>query len=180
MDLKIDFIENFRKSKILWAIQEEVDRVSSDRTMRFHSKKKHTEYQVKWDDDGSKIFKPNGINRGNVVAMKNDKNEIFVGQVLKFQYKQSGSKPLTTIQKRYSYHSLIFDVNKIVEIQLAPIFQMNYYNESLIEIHSMAYIDSVNYLCHIRSSEIDFGYKCFKNSETRISVYLESQKRRIE
>ena len=42
----------------------------------------------------------------------------------------------------------------------------------------MAYIDSVNYLCHIRSSEIDFGYKCFKNSETRISVYFRVSKKK--
>ena len=166
------FIEIFSKSRLLWAIQEDVDHVSTDRTMRFYSKKKNTQYQWKWDDDGSNVFKPNGINKGNIIAMTINDNEMIIGQVLKFQYKQIKGKLLTNIQKRYSYQSLIFEINKNVEILLSPIFQLNNTNTELKEICSFDYIDSNNYVCHIRNSEIDFRNKKFCNCSTHLSVLL--------
>ena len=84
-DSKGNHLEKFPKSRLLWAIQEDDDRVSTDRTMRFRSKKKNTEYNVEWDDDGSPAFTPNGINRGNVVVLIID-TQIIIGQVIKFRY----------------------------------------------------------------------------------------------
>ena len=63
-----------------------------------------------------------------------------------------------------------------------PIFDLRceqkFQNSDVTNI--IAIIDSDNYLRHVRNDEIDSTNKCVKNSETRYSVYLESQKWRIK
>ena len=69
-----NYPEKFLKTRFFWAIEEDVDRVSTDQTMRFKKKEHCT---LEWDDKGSPAFSPNGINRGNIVVMIIDTKVTF-------------------------------------------------------------------------------------------------------
>lgn len=149
------FLRNLPKSTFLWTIIEDSERVSTDRLMRFHSKNRGKEFTYQWEDDGSRIFKPNGIKRGQWIMMRWSDENLLLGQVIKFQYAKQTSK----LKKRYTYESVIFGVNTGTEVQLAPRYLVNR-SGAMIDEFSRNYTGIENYICHIRHNVLDFEESC--------------------
>lgn len=108
---------------------------------------------MEWCDDGSLVFKPNGMRRGNYVLLRLNNDEILLGQVVKFQYIGKSSK----IQTRYTYDSVIFGINDSVECLLDPSYIVCLDDGSLKPVFYPYFISTENYICHIKENFINHG-----------------------
>ena len=153
-----EVITDFRKSTLLWTIQEDAERVSTDRMMRFHSKNNKEDFIYDWVDDSSNIFCPNGLRRGQMIVMKLGNEKLICGQVVKFQYNAGIKK-----KQRYTYDSVIFGINKDVEIQLAPAYLIQ--NCAKLEpAFCPFYLKCESYVCHVSEEALDLQKLCFRNA----------------
>jgi hypothetical protein len=57
-----------------------------------------------------------------MIVVKDQTQNIMVGQVIKFQYSNEKKKAL----RRYTWEAVIFELNKNVEMFLSPIYELNY------------------------------------------------------
>lgn len=121
--------------------------------MRFHIKDKKNSFEFEWNDDGSNIFRPNGIKRRQFVVVKLSGFSLIIGQVIKFQYIGMKSIP----KRRYTYDSMIFGINENVEMQLAPAFEVEKNSSHLKPLDYTDFIPCKNYLCHIRKDAINMS-----------------------
>ena len=153
--------EEVPKSSFLYAIQDDPDRARVDRLMRFRTKKAKKDFEVVWEDDGSNIYQPNGLKRGQFVVLKTDELGLICGQVIKFQY----SNKTSNTTRRYTYSSMIFGTNEGVEVQLPPAFQINELFPQLNPLSFTNFIQTSKYLCHIRESSLNLVECNFSNIE---------------
>lgn len=142
------------KQTLLWTIQEDPEHISTDRRMRFHSGVRRKAFCYVWDDDGSDVFKPNGVKPGQWIVVKKG-NSLRLGYVLKFQYMNAKNK----LAKSYTYKSAIFNVNQGVELLLSPCFSLNKSSGCFNDLNGWNYFPLEAYVCTLRESVVDADNK---------------------
>lgn len=144
------FVRVLKKSTLLWTIQDDPDRVSTDRLMRFHSRKGGSAFVYIWEDNGTCVFRPNGVKRGQWIVLS-IKGQHILGQALKFGYE--GKK--TKTDRRYTYDAVIFGVNEGVSVLLSPSFQLGRTGQLSEKESFSVWFKLSAYVCHIRDSAIN-------------------------
>lgn len=95
------------KSTLLWTLQNDCEKISVNRRLRFHtSKDKNHLFNVELHYKTSNISKANGIHREDYVVTR-FRNHLMFGQVLKFRYTSAKTK----ISSKYTLSSVIFGKN---------------------------------------------------------------------
>jgi hypothetical protein len=98
------------------------------------------------------VFKINGIALGNMIMVKDQTQNIMVGQVIKLQYSNEKKKAL----RRYTWKAVIFELNKNVEVFLSPTYELT--NEKFqyqFSYPAMIIFPCNLYVCHINMKTIE-------------------------
>lgn len=156
------FINEINKSKVLWTMQDERERVSTDRLLRFQTRKKRNtgNYEVTVVQAGQYISTFNGLERGQLIVMKLDASSFLLGFVIKFRYKGKKRK----IERRYTHDTLVFDLNNNTETQLMPCFKFSSTQNCLKEMYFSKFIEVSKYVCHLSKDSVDFPNLRFINN----------------
>lgn len=111
-----EIVDNIKKSKLLWLLQDEKAKVSSDRSIRFRTGKK--DMIVERIQSDSAFYVDKVLQPGDYICIKyNSKDYIcVVGQIIKFKNLEGNTK----LEKRYPYKNYIIGVNKNVSVRFLP------------------------------------------------------------
>jgi hypothetical protein len=132
-------------------MQEDVERISSDRLARFFSSKKGE--MVPGETVGNAILKKcSSITLGDFVFAKSiSRRQTFCGRIIKFQY----SKEKTKSARKYKYKSIIFNLNQNVKFLLFPCFTLAPFGHLFSEDSPQNWFESNEYRYTINNSCVD-------------------------
>lgn len=146
-------IEDMKKTRFLWILGNEKERISTDRLQRFkQGKKELTPERVITDDV---FYRDTALILGDLICVKvNDKKSMcIVGKVMKFQYSCSTSKK----EKHFTFKYLIIGINKDIEIRVSPSFIID--NKRNIKSCPFKFVNVNQYVCSVKNGAIDFSKK---------------------
>jgi hypothetical protein len=143
--------ENFKVSKLLYVIQEDVERISNDRLERFISTSKGEMIPESMGD--SVIKKRLSISLGDFVFVANSRGNLFCGRVIKFQYTTGKTKAA----KKYKYKSVFFNLNHNVKFFLQPCFTLDPSGQLQSEDSPKNWFEKCNYCFTINNLHVDQG-----------------------
>jgi hypothetical protein len=139
--------ESMKVSKLLYALQTDIERVSNDRLQRFH-KKDFEELQPTKMNPNLVWERRNVITLGDFVIIKIE-TSLFFGRLIKFKYSNS---------QTYSFNSYFFEINKNVDFFLFPSYKISRQN-TFQEIKSTKWYSKSQYSGTLNENHIDFGSK---------------------
>jgi hypothetical protein len=146
--------EEFPVTRLLWMIQEDVEKISNDRLLRFQSKS-FSEYRP--TPLGNEIrAERTSITIGEIVIANSPKShQSLLGIVIKFRKKLTSQKQ-SAQERKFVYTSLIFGTNKNVEFLLHPCY-------SIVDDFSLVrnedwdyYLDESNYVATVNENYVNF------------------------
>lgn len=155
-----EVVDLIRKSAFLWTVQEESERVSSDRLRRFHYKHRQDKVGIILESSQS-IFVSNGLKRGHFVILKSEREFLVCGQIIKFQYSNAVSKS----KKRYTFDEVFFGINENVEILLSPCYNISQNSNEFQDVLKEKFLPTEQYCFHLKPDLIDFSNLKFKSDE---------------
>jgi hypothetical protein len=148
---KGEFIEKMKKSRFIWILKDEKDRVSTDRLSRFIPRKK--EITVPRVISMEPFYKDTSLTHGDFVIFKHSLNTYLavVGQIINFHKEtDTNGEPIKTKKgRKFSFSFCILnDKNKNVHLTLSPCYSIQntggliMYQNSVYSVKR--YVNSVN------------------------------------
>jgi len=130
-----------KKTRFLWMLGNEKERISSDRLLRFRQGRKELSVRRVTTDDI--FFRDTALIPGdNICAKFKERDSMCIyGKVVKFQYSTGSSKK----DKRFSYNHLIIDINKDTIIRLSPCCIID--KKRKIKLCPLKFINIDDYVC---------------------------------
>jgi hypothetical protein len=154
--------ENFPISRFFWLIQEDIERVSNDRLIRFHSNARQEEWKPT-PLGNLKLVERDSISIGEIVMAKcSTFSQTLLGVVLKFakaspeNTTEETTEPSTKAAKKFYFNTLRFQVNKNVEFFLHPCYFLNEDNSLTLNEGFSTLLDKNSYICTVNKNLVDF------------------------
>ncbi|KAG5672701.1 hypothetical protein PVAND_002810 [Polypedilum vanderplanki] len=143
-------LENFKVSKFLYIIQEDIQKISADRLARFLTTEKNEILPEPMPD--VPLRKRQSISLGNfiLVSRKNDQTA-FCGRIIKF----INSKGISKATKKYKFSSVFFAMNPGIDFFLFPCFSILTGGKLKEEICCDKWFTESEYVCTINDKYVD-------------------------
>jgi hypothetical protein len=148
---------SMKVSKLIYAMQTDIERVSRDRLQRFHHKQfeeltsAKMNVNVPWE-------KRNNVSLGDFVVIKSPVNVLF-GRIIKFRYPNDGKKK----SSHFPFNVYFFELNKPSEFFFYPSYIINQENGNFQEINCRKWYSKTEYVVTLNENSIDFVDKIFHN-----------------
>jgi len=151
-----------KKSRFLWMLDNEKDRISNDRMLRFRQARKELTVDRLITDDP--FYRDTALIPGDIICVKfKDKDSMcIVGKAVKFQYPNSSKKK----DKRFPYKYLILETNTDIAIRVSPCFVID--KKRRIKACPLKFINVNNYVCSVKPGAIDFSKQNVKPQRFQI------------
>lgn len=147
-------IEEIKKSRFLWILGNEKERISIDRMQRFKQGRKK-ELTVERITTDKWFYRDTAIIAGDWICTKfNVEDSIcIIGKIVKFQYSESSTKK----EKRFTYKYLIVGLNKDIEVRVSPCYIID--KKRKIKSCPLKFVNVNQYACSVKKNAIDFSKK---------------------
>jgi hypothetical protein len=164
----IEEYEDFKISKFLYVIQENIERVSTDRLTRFHTSENHEMVAETFTTEHKAC---ESVSLGDFVMVCVDSTtEVFCGRVIKFQKSNSTTKS----SKKFKFTSLFFRINNDVEFFLYPRYTVRTNGVLELSVSYNQWFKNENYVCTIHETQVDeTGKKISQNICTKLRRHFE-------
>lgn len=143
------FKEHMKKTTFLWIVNEEKNRVSPDRLLRFMRGKQEIKIDRVVTHDA--VYKDLCLTFGDITAFRvTHSNDLCViGQVINFENEGN-----TKSQRNFPYSFCIFEINKNAWIKLSPCFMISKRGALTESNHKSFHVSS--YIASLKSDSFNF------------------------
>lgn len=146
-------IQEIPKSRLLWLLQDEKNRVSSDRLMRFRQGRR--EITVERIITDNIFYRDNALMPGDIVCLKSEsKNDLcIIGKIASFKCSTGSSKG----EKKFPFSFYIIGLNKDVLLGLSPCVIVD--KKKKLKQTGFMYFDDTSYLFSVKSNFLNLSEK---------------------
>jgi hypothetical protein len=156
-----------KKSRFIWILRDEKQRISTDRQFRFREGRKEITVPRIVSDEA--FYKDNALLHGDFMVLKHHLNSYIaiIGQIVNFNFVATTKKA-----RKFPYSFCVVNINRNVEITMSPCYSVQISGD-LVALNNVT-CSIKSYICSLKSKTLNLSNMSIKDEDvTKLKSFLE-------